>query len=298
MQHIVYSIIIPHKNCPDLLSRCLSSIPDREDVQIVVIDDNSDDDKKPVVDPKKAELVKLDAAHSKGAGRARNVGLEKAVGKWLLFADADDCYTDNLNKLFDKYAEDTDTDIVYLNVNVFDNLGKTWPHDIDSKIKAYLNGEVGAEMRLRYRIWTPWTRMVRKEMVQSHQLRFDETPACNDMMICLNCSRYAKNIAVEQNVVYQYFRPIGGSLTDKYRTPLLLETMLDMSGRMLVLYEEVGFSYRPSFLHYFIKSEFSTGLPIKVKMEKYKKALKKYHVSMFTDVKRYIDIRIADRLKK
>ena len=38
-----YSIIIPHKNIPELLIRCLNSIPDREDIQIIVIDDNSTD---------------------------------------------------------------------------------------------------------------------------------------------------------------------------------------------------------------------------------------------------------------
>ena len=46
---IVYSFIIPHKNCPVLLNRCLDSIPIRDDVQIIVVDDNSDVDKKPTL---------------------------------------------------------------------------------------------------------------------------------------------------------------------------------------------------------------------------------------------------------
>jgi glycosyltransferase involved in cell wall biosynthesis len=37
-----YSVIIPHKNIPKLLQRCLDSIPQREDIQIIIIDDNSD----------------------------------------------------------------------------------------------------------------------------------------------------------------------------------------------------------------------------------------------------------------
>ena len=84
-----YSIIIPHKNCPDLLKRLLDSIPERDDVQIIVVDDNSDEGKKPSIDRKDTEVILLDAERSKGAGRARNVGLEHAEGKWLLFADAD-----------------------------------------------------------------------------------------------------------------------------------------------------------------------------------------------------------------
>ena len=38
---ILYSIIIPHKDIPCLLQRCLDSIPSRDDVQIIVADDDS-----------------------------------------------------------------------------------------------------------------------------------------------------------------------------------------------------------------------------------------------------------------
>ena len=41
---IVYSVIIPHKDIPCLLQRCLDSIPPRDDVQIIVVDDNSSPD--------------------------------------------------------------------------------------------------------------------------------------------------------------------------------------------------------------------------------------------------------------
>ena len=37
------SIIIPHYNIPDLLMRCLKSIPISEDIQVIVVDDNSPD---------------------------------------------------------------------------------------------------------------------------------------------------------------------------------------------------------------------------------------------------------------
>ena len=36
------SIVIPHKNIPELLARCLRSIPERDDIQVIVVDDCSD----------------------------------------------------------------------------------------------------------------------------------------------------------------------------------------------------------------------------------------------------------------
>ena len=38
---ILYSIIIPHYNSPDLLLRLLKTIPVREDLEVIVVDDNS-----------------------------------------------------------------------------------------------------------------------------------------------------------------------------------------------------------------------------------------------------------------
>lgn len=39
----LFSIIIPHYDIPDLLMRCLESIPVSEDIQVIVVDDNSAD---------------------------------------------------------------------------------------------------------------------------------------------------------------------------------------------------------------------------------------------------------------
>ena len=90
-----YSIIIPHKNIPKLLQRCLDSIPQRDDVQVIIVDDNSDPS---IVDfekfpglKRKNTIVVFDKS-SKGAGHARNIGIERSNSKWLIFADADDFF--------------------------------------------------------------------------------------------------------------------------------------------------------------------------------------------------------------
>ena len=89
MSTINYSFIIPHKNSVKLLNRCLDSIPQREDIEIIVVDDNSDE--KPIV-KRTVEVVYLTYKESNGAGKARNIGITKAKGRWLLFADCDDYY--------------------------------------------------------------------------------------------------------------------------------------------------------------------------------------------------------------
>lgn len=49
---ITYSIVIPHYKIPELLVKCLLSIPKRDDVQIIVVDDHSPEgDHYPEEDP-------------------------------------------------------------------------------------------------------------------------------------------------------------------------------------------------------------------------------------------------------
>ena len=46
---IKYSIIIPHHNIPKLLRRCLKTIPWRQDVQVIVVDNGSDEEAEAVL---------------------------------------------------------------------------------------------------------------------------------------------------------------------------------------------------------------------------------------------------------
>ena len=115
MQTVVnYSIIIPHYDIPNLLVRCLKSIPVREDVQVIVVDDCSPDSEEYVA--RYPELTRpfvefyTTASHG-GAGCARNVGLRHAKGRWLAFADADDFFVEDMYDIICSYA-DSEADVI------------------------------------------------------------------------------------------------------------------------------------------------------------------------------------------
>lgn len=92
-EEINYSIIIPHKNSTVLLERCLKSIPCRKDVQVIVVDDNSENQEELNAVVGGFSQVELILTQGGGAGHARNEGLKYIRGKWVLFADADDFIT-------------------------------------------------------------------------------------------------------------------------------------------------------------------------------------------------------------
>ena len=110
-----YSIIIPHKGIPDLLMRCLRSIPVSEDIQVIVVDDNSvgaDTYLERYSELSRPYLEFVRTTKGGGAGYARNVGLEHAKGKWLLFADADDFFVEDMHDIISSYV-DSEADVIF-----------------------------------------------------------------------------------------------------------------------------------------------------------------------------------------
>lgn len=256
-----YSIIIPHKNVPVLLERLLASIPLRNDTEIIIVDDCSrkdlDFDSIIGIHRQNTKIVFLN--ENRGAGYARNVGICKAVGKWLLFADADDFYTDQLNSLLDKFKEDDYTDIVYLNAQIYcEKDGSTHPMYLNKYFDRYQRKKFYAEQVLRFNVWTPWTRMVKRELVYSHNIKYEEIPVGNDKMFCLKCSQYAKHISINPNIVYNYYMPVDGSVTFGYaQKKENLQSSLELKSRVNQLYSEVGFAFKQSYLYPYLRNPLS-----------------------------------------
>lgn len=201
-----YSFIIPHHNSPELLNRCLDSIPQREDIEIIVVDDNSDAEKKPNVLRPDVKLIYIDAKHSKGAGRARNCGLAVARGKWIVFADADDFFEPGFLDVLDNY-KDTDCDVVYHPAKAVDTLTlEEMPALLKRHNEYFINydGTKYALDLIKYHLHSPWWKMVRRELIEKHNIRFEEVPKGNDIFFSYQVGYLAKNIKIEQRPIYVY----------------------------------------------------------------------------------------------
>lgn len=206
---INYSFIIPHHNAPELLNRCLASIPEREDIQIIVVDDNSRDDLKPCIERNDVEVIYIDAQHTKGAGRARNVGMSHAKGKWLLFADCDDYYAEDFIEVLDEY-KDKDIDALYFNYAVIDSSTSCIVPDnfVQTAINTYEKED--QFLIMKYKNNAPWDKMVRRSFVMEHNMYFEEVKNSNDALFAFFIASYARQIVVEKKKLYVYILNASG----------------------------------------------------------------------------------------
>lgn len=187
---INYSIIIPHKNIPILLQRCIDSIPQRDDLEIIIVDDNSNSNivnfnQFPGLTRKNTHIIFT--KEGKGAGYARNIGMKYAKGIWILFADADDFFLNNLTNVLDSY-KDTNSNIILFktqcrisnNINIVGKrhfLCNSWNKLIDNYNEKVYNPQI-----LLSKVVVPWGKMIRKDFLLKYNIYFEEIMYANDVM--------------------------------------------------------------------------------------------------------------------
>jgi len=85
------SIIIPVYNEKDFVRRCLDSVYSNDDVEVIVVDDGSDDGSSEII-AEYADRFKVIRKTKTpfGVSWARNVGMNEAQGDYITFLDSDD----------------------------------------------------------------------------------------------------------------------------------------------------------------------------------------------------------------
>jgi glycosyltransferase involved in cell wall biosynthesis len=219
MDNYRFSLVIPHHNIPDLLKRCLRSIPIRKDLQIIVVDDCSEKAIQERLREMESDFSYVQFVYSDicgGAGKARNLGMDRASGDYLFFADADDFFSNRLPEVLDRtYTED----IVYFrNKNVLSEDSSVevsnfaWMNDVFDRY--FQNGE---ESEIRCALQTPWAKFFRRAFIEEKGLRFEERPYANDIYFVVSAGCQAERIRVEDILLYYYtFRK--GSLSADFAT--------------------------------------------------------------------------------
>lgn len=119
------SVIMPVYNAGRFLKDAIQDIlyQTYENLELICVDDGSTD-QSPEVLAYFAECdnrLKIIRTENKGAGAARNRGLDEAKGKYLIFLDADDRFEPQLIEHTIKRAEETEADIVIYDAGEFDS---------------------------------------------------------------------------------------------------------------------------------------------------------------------------------
>jgi len=112
MAKINVSVIIPTHNRASTIERCINSVLANgyEDLEIIVIDDGSSDETKKVVRGMNDNRIRYYYRKNGGVSLARNDGISRARGRYIVFLDSDDMLSKNF--FADCFAEKLDADLL------------------------------------------------------------------------------------------------------------------------------------------------------------------------------------------
>lgn len=225
------SVLIPAYNARACVGACLDSVLSQAGVelQVVAVDDASDDGTAELLDARAAadpRLTVVHRAHNGGDGPTRCDGLAICDGDWLLCVDADDelepgCLTQlaeavaatDADILAFRYAElDVTTGAVTPMPSAFERGGFPRAGFCPADYPDNLYGAFYA---------TLWDKLFRLSFIREHALDFQPLPRVGDVLFTLMALSQARRIELVDVQAYRYRINQRMSLTatgDRYPT--------------------------------------------------------------------------------
>lgn len=229
--NLLITFVVPVFNVEAYISRCIESIlaQTEDDWELILVDNGSTDQSGAICDKYSKMDNRICVLHQENLGpaSARNIGLEKAKGKWIAYVDSDDWIEENYVQEI-KNVEDDCYDLIFFSyvietVRASKNMLKSTEKqcEIGEKDFEFLEqSSINTGLRKHY---TPvdkyrgqvWTKVYRKKFMLENELRSSEKlMRCQDVMLNLEVYGKAKRGLFIPKTLYHY-RYLTNSLCHK-----------------------------------------------------------------------------------
>lgn len=286
------SIIIPMYNTEKYIGKLLECLEKQthKNLQIIVINDGSTDNSLKVVQDfaKKDTRIEIICTPNGGVSKARNIGLEKARGKYITFLDSDDYIScDMYEKMIEKMKENN-VDVVRCNFSKEDINGNIIGCgnmlDISNKI---LNSEEIKTILIPYifenkiETYTPLL-LIKAEILKNISRFNPDIRMMEDLLFCLELFLNISSIYLYDYKCYYYLYHLSSSskarnniirnFYDTLKVVSLVEKMLKSSNVNEEVLKEVYHVYSTMLVKYTLRT-FQKEDEFKLSLEKLKELL-------------------------
>lgn len=209
------SIIVPVYNSEKSILRCISSLiyQTYKEIEIILVNDGSIDKSEEICLSlcDKDSRIKYYCKENGGAASARNYGLSKSTGDFILFVDSDDYTMPNMVETMMQYQSNGNVDWVICGIKVIGKYKKSvisFGDALNLNIVAF--GEIIARYYTKAIIHSPCNKLYKRSLIKEYMntdFRWGEDYVFNVM--------YMKNIqtvSVISNPLYVY-DCVGDSVT-------------------------------------------------------------------------------------
>lgn len=230
-----FSLILPVYNVEKYVKRCVNSLLRQEytDYEIILVDDGSTDSSGSICDKLADKNNNIFAYHKENGGLsdARNYGMDRAKGNYILFIDSDDWVDEKLLISLHNHLNKSNVDILkfgfqkmqegnykntffsYFNIGVYDR------RQIEETILPYTIGPKRLFCHEQNACKSVWSHVYSLNFLRENNIRFvSEREILNeDYLFNLHTLLYAKSLEVTHYILY-YYDYREGSLSKRYIT--------------------------------------------------------------------------------
>lgn len=200
------SIIIPSYNVEEYIGSCLDSIVNQSftDYEIIVVDDGSTDKTKEIISRyiERYSNIVLITQKNSGQSVARNRGIEVAKGKFIVFVDSDDWFTEktSLQSLYstviDKNPDFVQAGFCYVNGESISE------YRIRPEKDLFKNDILINMLRVDNLYTSPWAKIYSTKFIKDNNIRFIEGLVNEDTAFSIEVASYANKVSFLSKNVY------------------------------------------------------------------------------------------------
>lgn len=245
MAEVKVSVIMPVYGVEEYVGAAIESIQKQTftDWEMFAVDDGTPDRSGEICDRYAAEDARIHVIHKEngGAPSARNVAIDKAVGKYFYFMDSDDIAEPTMLADMVAAAEANAAQLVvsgyYIDTYYSDTEKYTQEQGVDGKVYASQREFREDAYRLfdQNLLYTPWNKLYSGAYIRENKLYFPNT-FWDDFPFNLSVLRDVERVTVIPGKYYHFIRKRAESETTKYRSDMYAKRE-EEHGWMLDLYK-------------------------------------------------------------
>ena len=240
------SIIIPIFNSEKTLAKCIDSclMQTYSSIEIILINDGSKDSSRTIIEKYANNHNSIIAMHqdNKGVSSARNLGISKCTGDYILFVDSDDWLEYNYVEKLIKAQSVEDYDLTICGINYYQK-GKFVRSSIPDSRTLFSQEEIYENLSYRGNLKyysSPFVKLFRTAIIKDNGILFDESlKEGEDFSFVLEYLKYVHKCVHISYALYNYTLPYGNKKNKHYE----LDNVQYQYNNLIVLFN----NYRTSF---------------------------------------------------
>ena len=207
-----FSIIVPVFNTEAYLETCVSSVVRQTvpDWELILVDDGSADSSGALIDRYAAADDRIIAIHqaNAGPGEARNAGIARATGEFIVCLDSDDYADEEYLAILDPKTEDAD--LIFIDV---ERVTESGAHIRDEKMSVYSSLSKDQLLRSMMTGRIPWggvRKVIRRSVITGNGIRYSSLSVGEEALFSFQTLYFAKRFTFAgEKSVYKYVERAG-----------------------------------------------------------------------------------------